>query len=410
MVVVGAEAMGGFLDRLGDTGAIVGGPLFGEDPPSRRRSGAVRSGRVSRVTAVVSFALLLPAAGAGCGLETGPLAGVSASEAGADSADSGVDAGDAGLPGRCDTDLDCDDGVSCTWDRCAGGRCDSIADDLLCELGQACDAVSGCQPRPCGTDGECDDEQSCTVDRCDLDAGTCRVEDDFVDGDGDGQIGTACGGDDCDDSNAAIHPAVEDATDADGIDANCDGIDGDVERAVFVAPAGVDTGAGTPDDPLATVGAGVALARDLGFAIVVIAEGRYAGVALVTVPLSLEGGFSPGADGWRRNPGARSEIVGEGTAISIEDVDGMVVLRSLRVDSGAPSSTGASTYGVRAVRSSNVLLEDIDVVAAAGADGSAGVPGSPGAVMRNWTSIAGGDLARASYGYTPPRQPPRTAR
>jgi len=46
---------------------------------------------------------------------------------------------------------------------------------------------------------------------------------------------------DCDDSNAATYPGAADDPDGAFIDSNCDGIDGDIAKAVFVAPAGAAT-------------------------------------------------------------------------------------------------------------------------------------------------------------------------
>lgn len=47
----------------------------------------------------------------------------------------------------------------------------------------------------------------------------------LCDVDGDGYLSEACGGDDCDDADASVHPGAEDPPD-DGVDRNCDGIDG----------------------------------------------------------------------------------------------------------------------------------------------------------------------------------------
>jgi hypothetical protein len=45
------------------------------------------------------------------------------------------------------------------------------------------------------------------------------------DGDGDGYDAESCGGNDCDDTSAAVHPGAFDAP-GDGLDADCDGVDG----------------------------------------------------------------------------------------------------------------------------------------------------------------------------------------
>lgn len=46
-----------------------------------------------------------------------------------------------------------------------------------------------------------------------------------TDADGDGVLAWACGGEDCDDTDATVHPGVDDAT-IDGVDRDCDGVDG----------------------------------------------------------------------------------------------------------------------------------------------------------------------------------------
>jgi len=57
----------------------------------------------------------------------------------------------AGVP-ACETDSDCDDGVSCTIDTCEAGECESTPDDANCDDGNVCNgaeicvAFIGCQP------------------------------------------------------------------------------------------------------------------------------------------------------------------------------------------------------------------------------------------------------------------------
>jgi hypothetical protein len=48
---------------------------------------------------------------------------------------------------------------------------------------------------------------------------------DGVDGDGDGYASSATGGDDCDDASPTTHPGAEDPP-GDAIDQNCDGLGG----------------------------------------------------------------------------------------------------------------------------------------------------------------------------------------
>ncbi len=82
--------------------------------------------------------------------------------------------------GCCESAADCDDGDSCTDDRCAAGTCahdhrlGCCSGPFECDDGDSCtldgchdglcrhDGVSGC----CSADGDCDDGIGCTVDRC----------------------------------------------------------------------------------------------------------------------------------------------------------------------------------------------------------------------------------------------------
>ncbi len=107
-----------------------------------------------------------------------------------------VVAGAHGCKDGCTGDDDCTDGLFCTGqERCIGGTC-----------------LDGVRPG-------CDDGIDSTVDRCDPGSDSCVSE--CVDGDGDGFEPAECGGTDCDDGNAAVHPGAEDV--CDGADDDCDG-------------------------------------------------------------------------------------------------------------------------------------------------------------------------------------------
>ncbi len=76
-----------------------------------------------------------------------------------------------------------------------------------------------------------------------------------TDADGDGVLATAG---DCDDLNASAKPGVEDNPDTNLQDLNCDGTDGDLTKAIWVAGDGNDaTGDGSIGNPFRTIKKGV---------------------------------------------------------------------------------------------------------------------------------------------------------
>ncbi len=118
----------------------------------------------------------------------------------------------------------CDDGIACTGDACDPGldRCRQTPDDALCDDGlfctgpEVCALVVGCEDGP---DPSCADALACSIDSCDAVDDVCRH--DPPDADRDGYGDAACGGDDCNDASASIHPGATEV--CDGVDQNCAG-------------------------------------------------------------------------------------------------------------------------------------------------------------------------------------------
>ncbi|MFT4624377.1 MAG: hypothetical protein ACI8PZ_003036 [Myxococcota bacterium] len=153
---------------------------------------------------------------------------------GDDDGDGSTDCADADCDGECPEDCadgrdnDGDGAVDCSDDDCLG-QCPEDCDNGVDDDGDGLvdcvddDCADAC-PEDCanGEDDDFDGQLDCDDEEC---ASTC-------DGDADGFIGEALGGDDCDDTNAAVNPDADEVC-GNGDD-DCDGLvdeeDPDIDR------------------------------------------------------------------------------------------------------------------------------------------------------------------------------------
>ncbi|MBI2892521.1 MAG: hypothetical protein HYY06_03150 [Deltaproteobacteria bacterium] len=113
----------------------------------------------------------------------------------------------------------CFDGVDCTSDLCDPDldSCVHQGVDLWCDDGLFCTDDS-CSEAGCERfDAICDDSIACTIDLCSEERGGCTQDPPDLDRDGYG--GEGCGGDDCDDSDQAVHPGAPELCNA--MDEDC---------------------------------------------------------------------------------------------------------------------------------------------------------------------------------------------
>src|SRR4051812_34068652 len=89
-----------------------------------------------------------------------------------------------------------------------------------------------------------------------LGAGTAGAWAATPDFDGDGVSAPA----DCAPLDPAVHPGAVDTPDIAFEDTNCDGVDGDLAKAVWVAPTGSDGNSGTLASPKKTISAAIVAA------------------------------------------------------------------------------------------------------------------------------------------------------
>lgn len=241
----------------------------------------------------------------------------------------------------------------------ACGSCSTDCTDL-----EAVDAIARCGAGPSGNE----DARGCGIAGC---------EPNFVDIDEVVDNGCEC----------EIQPGRDQP--GDGIDSDCDGIDGDEDLAFFVATTangGKDSNAGTRDKPFATITKAVTEAATCGpeKCDVFVSSGTY--IASVTIPdgVRVYGGFVPGA--WILDPNQNTETIIRGNgriAVTISNVTSETRLERMTVEARNQTGTGSdSTIGiwVRDV-GTNVTLSAVVIVggnAADGANGNAGDAGGSG--------------------------------
>ncbi len=281
--------------------------------------------------------------------------------------------------------------------------CTEVENELGLTIGYQCTPTSGSCNCPVGTNYETDPNNCaycghkcefdfatplCTRAKCKM--GNCdenHVDLNLIETDGcEYPCAVRQGGDDWPD-------AVCNGSDC---DQNCDGIDGDYLRGIFVsASAGSANGSGTATNPVNTITRGIQLAGQGGKDHVYVAAGSYSEQITVVDGVSIFGGYSN--DGlWTRNLTQYRSIISwntvGGSSIRTVIADGIAnnrtVIDGFDVSSGTNPNPGGSSYAVW-VRGATGVLEIVRVNAVGG-NGGAGGPGAPGS--------KGGDGAIGSPG------------
>lgn len=248
----------------------------------------------------------------------------------------------------------------------------------------------------------------------------------YVDADGDGygdpsMLRAACGtlpgyadnDDDCNDdatTGAATYPGATDLPDADGTDTNCDGIDGDISRSVFVAANnGTDSNSGrTRMAPVRTLAQGITIARacanpaatpPVAACTVLIADGTYDSATTheFASGVSIYGGYRTGT--WARDASIADVIIrsqSQITARADQIVDDTVIDRVTIQGTNATAAAGDETIALLVLRTpteGRLTLRNVSIRAGNGRAGSAGGAGS---VLS--CSVGGGSGATAACG------------
>jgi len=208
-----------------------------------------------------------------------------------------------------------------------------------------------------------------------------------------------------DDAGAGCNPLAADPLD--GLDQNCDGVDGDPATQLFVSPFGDDTNAGTPSSPFRTLGAALA-AHGPGIAIVLAAGTYPEDIDADLVGRGIFGGYD--AHTWTTTE-HRSVVLGANASpILTVPPAGSVTVERLEVRGRTPAEPGGSSIALRLTGDGSGTAHVVDSrlfaergqEGEAGTDGAAGTPGSNGIDGQRCLWDDGldctGSLARASAG------------
>jgi len=168
-------------------------------------------------------------------------------------------------------------------------------------------------------------------------------------------------------------PSAEDEPDDRFEDSNCDGIDGDVGRAVFVAPAGDDSGRGTREDPLATLTAALIVARAQHDDVYVCNGSYQEAVVIRDQGVRIFGGYDCLAE-WKRVTDRARFTSKRAVPLVIEGGSGVTIERIAFVAPDAAETEGSS---IAAIIQESTGVELRRVQLESGAAG-AGQPGRAG--------------------------------
>jgi len=331
-------------------------------------------------------------------------------------------------PGPCDpcsTDADCAPEDRCvdlgySVSVCASG----CGPNSECAAGFLCEdvpAASGEMTRRCVPVDRCDCSEALQgvtipckvqnaigtchgVERCDggewlaCDAATpaaetCNGLDDDCNGETDEGLGTlTCGLGICHHTVPACSQGLpqvcdpfegaesEDLPDPEGVDSDCDGLDGTVSLSVFVsATSGDDSNPGTMEAPKKTIAAGLDAAKQQGKRDVIVSEADYVEMVALADGVGLHGGYRA-AEGWRRYPDSLSTVLGEVVAMTAKDIASPTRVSQMRFVAKSATAAGQHSIAAFVVSCSGSLrFERCEFRAGSGGPGQPGTNGSAGA-------------------------------
>jgi hypothetical protein len=175
-------------------------------------------------------------------------------------------------------------------------------------------------------------------------------------------------------------PSATDDPDPSFEDSNCDGIDGDIQRGIFVSGAGANTAncGLTFSAPCQTIQFGITRAQQAGRPDVFVQSGTYTGPIAMANGISVFGGYDVT---WQRapytTPGHIVTINGGNPAVTFDTLTAQTILDDVIVQGTNAGGGGASAIGVLVTGSQSAELRGVLIDPG---NGGVGVDGSGGSI------------------------------
>ena len=204
---------------------------------------------------------------------------------------------------------------------------------------------------------------------------------------------------------------VIDLPDSNNIDANCDGLDGDMSRAIFISPKGWAGAPGTAESPLPNIVDGLVKAVSYTpYKYLVLADADFSESFNLVSGVSIYGGYNDedDTDGdqiWNRATGTDTNIYTGSVGLKAESItDPTEVQRITVIADNSSGVAGSSSYGAYIKDSDvNLVLRDCVISAGNGISGNSGSGGSDGTNSDNPGSVGqsghNGVYAGDDYGH-----------
>ena len=180
-------------------------------------------------------------------------------------------------------------------------------------------------------------------------------------------------------------PLAEDKPDPLFVDSNCDGIDGDLDHAIFVASYGYDENEGTRGKPLRSLQAAIDMAATQGKD-VYVNDGLYEGNISLVEGVGIYGGYG---FNWVRSTKDRAILVGTADDTLIPQFGGAPALRGvnitqetvlslIEIEASSAFEPESSSIAVYLQDAPGVILSQVEIYAGDGAPGRNGSIGEEG--------------------------------